>query len=79
MPDPNQAPDLDSLRARILEESIALGAVDHLDLISDPDDALVICRLKPKAPEKKRDFAAKYDGIAIGESVFFKVARRTDG
>jgi hypothetical protein len=75
MADSPSQPDLDRLKARILEESMLLGAIEDLDLISDPGDRLVICRLKPAAPEKKRDFVAKYDGFAIGESVFFKVAR----
>jgi hypothetical protein len=70
------APDLDVLRARILEDSQTLGSVLNLDLICDPDDPLVICCLKPAAAESRRAFAEKFDGIAIGESVFFK--RRLD-
>lgn len=74
---PNAAtPELDVLRARILEDSQTLGNVLNLDLISDPDDPLVICCLKPAAPEHRRAFAEKFDGIAIGERVFFK--RRRD-
>ena len=76
MPDRNTAvDDLDALRAKILEDSRTLGNVVNLDLISDPDDPLVICRLKPAAPEDKRAFAEKFGGIAIGESVFFKLMR----
>jgi len=70
------ADDLDALRAKILEDSQMLGSVMNLDLISDPDDPLVICRLKPASAEDKRAFVEKFGGIAIGESVFFKLMRR---
>jgi hypothetical protein len=69
------ASELDAMRERILKDSQMLGDVTKLDLISDPDDPLVICRLKPAASEHKRAFAEKFDGFAIGESVFFKLMR----
>ncbi len=67
--------ELEAIRAKILEDSQPLGSVVNLDLISDPDDPLVICRLKPAAAEKKGAFVEKFGGIAIGESVFFKLMR----
>ena len=70
------AEDLDALRAKVLQDSQALGSVVNLDLICDPDDPLVICRLKPAAAEQKRAFAEKFGGFTIGESVFFKLMRR---
>ena len=69
------ADDLDALRARVLRDSEALGSVVNLDLICEPDDPLVICRLKPAAPEHQRAFLEKFGGFAIGESVFFKLVR----
>jgi hypothetical protein len=73
------ANELEALRARILKDSQTLGDVTNLDLISDPDDPLVICRLKPAAWEDKRVFAERFGGFAIGESVFFKLLRDKAG
>jgi len=67
--------DLDYLRARILQDSQAVGQVGNLELISDPRDEHVICRLKTAAPELKQAFAAKFGGFTVGDSVFFKVVR----